>query len=461
MEELSLESFLRGEASLGRQVDRGRFRLDPAQALEKLSKFALPEPGLWVVKLVQAAVACGADEIAFTFLRRQVKVDFLNAQNWQADQLLTALMSGVPPQEEPAQRHFVTAILGAAVGFTQKVSWSCGQTFVRVTADGPAVEANTRSAERVLISATRPWKPKVKAPTFSSPMRYLLRQTAHEFMALVKHCRTSPIAVTCDTFKVPRSYECQTTELPQSADYDSERSDGQKKVLASFPVEALDPAATLVYPIDEQQLSDPEQPQEKFQTLRLPPQGERVGAVCCLYLCRQRKSRINFVLDGVLLESCELFLSSNHPLPSLLHGPRDQDDLVLDVYLPVTWQDLDLTQFGVREKTALRDLILEALSLRLREVLIHQRQYCDRPWDLSAAPAAAKLPWSLGEVLITGVLTPFIPHFLVLGGVYLCALPFVYAVKPFTGGITDYFHRKTWEPLARHLDRIIDGLQEL
>jgi hypothetical protein len=54
------DRYLVSEAAQGLFVESGQFQVLPEKAL---GKFALPEPGLWVLKMVQAAVAAGPEPI--------------------------------------------------------------------------------------------------------------------------------------------------------------------------------------------------------------------------------------------------------------------------------------------------------------------------------------------------------------------------------------------------------------
>lgn len=60
---MELEDFLDGEYAEGERDSAGEFTLAQAQALEKLSQFQLADPGAWILKLLQGAVAAGASEI--------------------------------------------------------------------------------------------------------------------------------------------------------------------------------------------------------------------------------------------------------------------------------------------------------------------------------------------------------------------------------------------------------------
>ena len=130
-----LDRYLASEAAQGLFLEEGEFRIAADKALEKLSRFALPGPGLWVVKMLQAAVCAGAPSIEFIFERRRVTVKFENVGNWDAGALLHQMM-GVALPSQPALRHLFAGILGAALGFSQEISWRCGQSQAKVNKHG-------------------------------------------------------------------------------------------------------------------------------------------------------------------------------------------------------------------------------------------------------------------------------------------------------------------------------------
>ena len=79
-----IDQHLENAYAAGRFVESGTISIDAQKALEKFGRFGLAQPGFWVLKIVQAAVACGAPEIDFKFLRKKVVITFENTMAWQA-----------------------------------------------------------------------------------------------------------------------------------------------------------------------------------------------------------------------------------------------------------------------------------------------------------------------------------------------------------------------------------------
>lgn len=69
-----IEKYLKSERMEGRPDSSGSFTLASSKALEKLSKHTLPRESAWVLKIVQAAVAGGAERLSFTIRGHFVEV---------------------------------------------------------------------------------------------------------------------------------------------------------------------------------------------------------------------------------------------------------------------------------------------------------------------------------------------------------------------------------------------------
>ena len=67
----SVEDFLSQLSQEGRFFESSSFTIDSLKAREKLSQFQMADSGLWLVKLVQAAVAAGAPSVRVQFEKRR------------------------------------------------------------------------------------------------------------------------------------------------------------------------------------------------------------------------------------------------------------------------------------------------------------------------------------------------------------------------------------------------------
>lgn len=446
MTDSHLEEFLAGEAARGLFVDRGTFQLSPEKAIEKISRWRLRDPGLWVVKLVQAAVCAGAAEIQFNFARREVRARFSPPPDWEAEELLGLLLSGAIPSD-PARRHLMVGLLGAASGMTQVVEWSCGRHQVRLEARGAISRPLDSSAEVFSLRALRPRKPLQKPDRYNTPLRYLWQQTAHEYKALVDHCRASPIPVRVDRFEVPRSYQVLVSQLPARG---AETAVGGRGVmLAQLPLEGPDSLPGLPYPIDEGPLGTLEPAQEKAESVRLQATG-KVGAVVCLYSCLHRYSTVNFVHDGARLCQRQLLIGPN--LDRLRRVFEDGlDDLVLDVYLGVSWPDLDISEFGVKEMN-LSPVLKHALPPIIETLEAIDRD-CHLPWNFSTRPPVkpARHQYCPSDFIVLTAVPVLLPILAVI-------IPPMMIYDALPQKLKQRFEQKKVATLRSRLREVIEGL---
>ncbi|MFA7480588.1 MAG: hypothetical protein WC314_08800 [Vulcanimicrobiota bacterium] len=412
-----LEQFLAGEAAKGLFLGEGEFQVALDKALEKLSRFSLPVPQLWVAKMVQAAVVIGAPKVDFVFERRKVTVTFANVRGWEAENLLQQLLQvGLPA--DSALRHLFTGFLGAAMGFTHCIEWACGEKGVTVDKLGPRVGSGGPGGQFV-FTARRPGRSILRADVMNSPIKYLLRQTVEEYMVLIDRCSVAPIEITVDKRRLPGSYFSGIGSLLTKHGYDSDKPRGREVLLAQVPISGTT-YPSLPYPIDSLPLFDETTEREEFEPLYLSARSEPVQAVICVYSCLQRESRLNLVMDGIRIQQRELFHDQFSDLfdlqKALLSG---SEDLVLDVYLGVSWADLDLSQFDIQDRP-LADRVLDCLPEIVKALELVHRE-CSKKWNLlKEPPEKIQMPTSIAGLLAMGFMPLFVPHVILIGSVVGC-----------------------------------------
>lgn len=426
-----LSEYLDQEKRDGISQESGVFNLNPAQAMQKLAQFALPEPGLWVVKLVQAAVAAGSDEVRIKFLRQKVIMAFKNSRQWDAEEILQMLLSGQIPKEREL-KHLQTGLLAATEGLTQDIAWSCGNTRVFVDDNGPRV-IQAEASEDFQLVVTRAKKAKVKPSTFGSPIRYLFRKTAHEYKALVDRCRVCPIPVRVDGYQLPTHYHCHIWQLPTKPNFNGENPNGRGLLFAQLPLPGYSQRAILPFPICPQPLVERSQERNQFSALFCLPETPVRGLVC-LYSILQRESRVCFVLDGAMVEEIKLFRNSDQKpalkeLQEILNNGKD--DFVLDYYFALEPDDLDLSHFKVRD-VDLQELVLPSLSA-LEELFREALVNCQKPWqfeNLLKPPDWLSPNASFGDLLGTALIAPFILPLMMYYGAKTVSRPLAKLTKP-------------------------------
>lgn len=386
-----LELFLATQQAEGRYFDTGSFTIDSVKAMQKLSLSQLPHSGLWLVKLVQAAVAGGADSISITFGRRLVKVAFTPSQLWRADQVLETVLSGTLPQER-ALMHLVTGIRASTAGVTETVTWSCGGARVSLSNDACEIADEPETSE-FRLEATRPSRARSLSHRLASSVSQLAKQTVEEYDAVRQHCWVCPIPVVVDGQKLETGYDVvEGGRLPETPFQVLARYDNERHALC---------ACLGIRPLAATSLSSPEipylltpllTPREKEaggeiaihspvfwgqRFMSWPPLiGERPRAVVALLSgATAAHSKVDFVLDGAVVDS--------HPLEAWLLPPpkrifarslRARHLVGVRLLAGVEARDLDLTQFKVRQPdlATLMDLaaaplleMIEAVSLNL------------------------------------------------------------------------------------------------
>lgn len=454
-----LDSFLQEQAQVGESLGTSTFTLHALKAREKLSRFALPEPGLWIVKLVQSAVAAGAEEIRIKFLRQKVMIEFANTCHWEAEDVL-AYISGAKLPPDRGLAHLVFGLSASAFGPEEEIAWSCGRYHLRLTEDGVVKSANP-DPSRVKILVTRAKKRYTLGQHLSFPLQYLMKQTAYEYKALIDRCIQCPIPLKIDGYDMVRTYALAAGSLRAKSSYVSDGYDGRQILFAVRPL-SLGQGPQLKYPIPHREWPTGQtycDDGENFDVQFWKAEEGPINAVCCLYSVMQRDSTLRHVLDGVFLEQTELFpYEQVSPFATELKRALedDKDNFVLLVYLESSLSHLDLSQFQVRQ------VDLEGIQRALLEPLLQcfraLRDACRRPWNISTikapGPVHSAEKWSIAGVGAMAFLGLFTPHLLLISAVGAMAYPVFSLAKP----VIDRSRAKT---LSARLDRVIESLEKL
>lgn len=143
----ALQSYL---SNLGTPEESGAvFTLDAKRAFAKLSAHQLPSPGLWLVKLVQAAAASGATRITVDLKNTEIRFACIGCTTRPANELLSQAAGGVYP-ESRANRHWLTA-LRSAIGRSPKLFEL--STFVDEALDTVIIEGEALRVSRSKLSS--------------------------------------------------------------------------------------------------------------------------------------------------------------------------------------------------------------------------------------------------------------------------------------------------------------------
>lgn len=181
----------------------GEFTVNPARALEQMGRFQLTDPGLWVVKLVQAAVALGASRIEFNLDYRRTTVRFYDTPPVDGADLARSMLSGELPSE-PWKRHLVVGLRAFHGQSPRSLSWT-DSSGTRVMIEGTELEVSEPG------QAGTPETLKVVAELTLVPHRLdrlpmLFQQTLAEHVALSQRCSLCHLPILVDGRLVSRQF---------------------------------------------------------------------------------------------------------------------------------------------------------------------------------------------------------------------------------------------------------------
>ena len=438
------------------EQEAGEFQIDHLKAMKKQASFSLPEPGLWLVKMVQAAVASGAEEVKIRLLRRKVIVHFPNRAQWKAETLVEILY-GNQPNQDKALFHLKSGLMAASENFTQTLEWCCGGQNARLSEHDCCLKDSPNDG-LFRLEVSRPASTKVNPDRFNSPIRYLFRKTAHEYKAVVDRCRVSPIPIWVDGLKLKSHYHTNPWHLPRKENFPSEAPTGRRKLLAQIPLSGYPGRPPLPYPIDQEPLSSIVSRRERFSpTYFSPPPGQTIRGCVCIYSILQTNSRICYVLDGAIVQEVNYPASAQEGTLALeLQRALENgsDNFPLDFYFEVTPSQLDLSHFQVG-KEDIDPLLRQSLPF-LKEAFQSLRDHCDLPWNFK--------PWenrmnpiqntTWGEVATTAFLSPFVGYIALFEGVKVLARPLTKLAQP-------VFDSRKSRELRPRLQEVLENLDVL
>lgn len=200
-----LQNYLKQQAGTGAE-SAGTFTLDPQKALEKLAKYQLPEPGLWVVKLVQAGVCFRVDKIHVTLSRHAVRLRFEGGPQFRSSEILTALISG---ESLKGGMGSLVAGLRAVLGQQPRSLRLSDNHEGSIWLKGQNVERSSATVADSLAIAVEI----KRVPANFSRLRFLLGQSVVEHRALCKHCEITPIPVILDGRTISRQLAREEGEI--------------------------------------------------------------------------------------------------------------------------------------------------------------------------------------------------------------------------------------------------------
>lgn len=415
-----IDSFLDSQRAEGRYFDSSAFTIDSVRAMQKLGAHQLPDSGVWIVKLVQAAVAGGADEIRVNFGRRKVRVEFTPRESWQADEILEVVLSGTLPADR-ALSHLVTALRGCTAALTETVTWSCGSAAVELNPTACRV-SKLESTPTFVLDASRPKRSRSLARVLKSSISALALEIVEEVGALQSRCWVSPIPIYIDGSPLPRSYgslrdnDADPNFKEIIAKYGNSETYHLKTCLAVFPLLSTGRpkfSYLKVHPVDSPSKEAPQKtrPVYSHETFLSWPHDEKDCQVAgAVVMAPKVQSKVYYLLDGAVVES--RLLGCWEALPStgfgLQLGQAQRSSLAIRLFVGVEPSDLDLSHFKLRklERYGAWDALAPQLEKICGKVNDHIKDLVYVPTPRSRAPKMGALAGAsaLGMTALIGPL---------------------------------------------------------
>ena len=189
-----LNSFLQGISAAGEHESEGEFTVSLDRALDKLEKFQLSDPNLFVLNLVSTAVLLGATYLEATFRNDQARIDF-DGELLSLEQLQT-LWTG----KEPALKELSVALSAARALDYQAILFQSGGA-VRWEADGkPEFFEISTPRNSLTLFHRQSMSQKLLGKLQATPAA-----TPKWFAPLRKSCQFAPLSISAGQYGASRT----------------------------------------------------------------------------------------------------------------------------------------------------------------------------------------------------------------------------------------------------------------
>jgi hypothetical protein len=196
--ERSLKHFLAGQ-QIGTLDSVGEFTLCSAQAMEKMARHQLASPGLWLVKVAQAAVSLRASEVSYDFERSRAVIRFFGTPPIDGQELGRSLLSGELPGEA-WKHHLVVGLRAFMAQEPKRLAWldSSNRLTVVGAAKSPRAEGSKedRGATLVIMAELQP----------PSGLFKWVSQSSFDPTAISRHCQLCHVPIRVNGSCVSRQF---------------------------------------------------------------------------------------------------------------------------------------------------------------------------------------------------------------------------------------------------------------
>ena len=427
----SLENFIQSVEADGTQKESLAFTLDRERAAAKLGESQLPDPALWIVKMLQAAVAGGATNFEVIFSKRRVEISFDWALEHQAKGLLDLVVSGTLPKD-PTLLHLITGIrtsfARAGSRFLLQTTGPEGRDIATLSQSDSGHYSDieeTSEARSLTFVIHRPHRTLTLSNSLNKPVIGLLKGSADEHLTLLERCWCSPIPISIDGRLIDARYDSSlsTWTKPSFLSTKIRKSKQTTPRCTIFhrytkpgpgrPTLRVSPAdggskdgRVLVTDQGEVRVSKFVHYGERF--LDWIPQQEEGECVLTLACGAGHGNHIFFVLDGALVAKVAFSLEK---IKKGLFGLAPPPGLTCGYYCfqPVELGDTDLSQFKLSDLERRRDEILRKICPTLVHSTKHALERISDLWYLPVSPSKVKLAkgvtgaWALAAATLGGV----------------------------------------------------------
>lgn len=325
-----LDQYLDRARSEGRFQSEGEFTLSAQESLSKLSRFQFDPPELWLVKVVQCAVAWGASRMGVKVTRSNLQITIHADPGLSAKALWDEMV--LPSPSQPRALSHLLAGLRAVYGQRLGLSWVCrgvkGTTVLSWTRQGIREWESAESGALFQLVVERPWLSE------GGLVGRWLRMTVNELEAVKRRCWLAPIELDLDGLELEL---CTPSVVRTLALWEVSPDKVKGSPLWSRSDSKFRPRVKIDggY-IDWNPIPDG---RDCYMERRVAPGTSRteVGAVLTLEKGSGTGSSFRYVVDGAIIDGPKLGLTL-------------ANDTELGVYLPVPDLKVDISQFRSAEE---------------------------------------------------------------------------------------------------------------
>ena len=382
-----ISGFLKSQSSSGQYESSGSFTLDTLRMGRKLAGHQLPAPGLWLVKLVQAAVALETNEIKISFGTRGVSISFWGHDEGPTAQEILEELFRPSPSPGRALKHLATGLRDCVARDAVQLKWEVMDAeecqTVTLTKDATtstrsgSILKDTRQLKLYQIHLERP----ARRPPLKKALRQrvvdIMREVGEEYMEVVSRCWCCPVPINIDGIDletaVPhpgmrhltdcREVGCGVDRYHMGDHWLALRAMTLPLNLTPLPTPYWSslPEGTVTV------MTTPTKPKETFLTW--PVSSAAPNALLLVSFASLAIPGVDFILDGAVVDQYEVPYDRPLGASERLLPTYQRQATGYRYFACVEPEQLDLSGFSVRHKEALGREILGAGKPQLEETL--------------------------------------------------------------------------------------------